>query len=71
MHDYSNVTWTIKRNPDGTISQSDAHLAVMMDIRTELQKLNRVLYCPNFTAIPGILRTIRRNTTKPRRRKKL
>jgi hypothetical protein len=37
-------------------------VAVLMDIRDELQKLNALLACPNFTSIPTILRTIRRNT---------
>ena len=44
-------------------------LAVIMDIRDELQRLNRLLSCPNFTAIPTTLRSIRRNTAKPREKK--
>ena len=39
-------------------------LAVLMDIRDELQRLNSLLYCPNFTAIPRKLDRIGRNTTK-------
>jgi len=40
------------------------HLAVLMDIRDELQALNRLLSCPNFVEIPFILREIKRNTRK-------
>jgi hypothetical protein len=49
----------------------DAQIAVLMDIRDELKQLNRVFACPNATAIPGLLRTIARNTKKrtPRRKK--
>lgn len=43
-------------------------LAVLMDIRDELQAMNRILQCPNFVGIPTTLRSIRRNTAKPRTR---
>lgn len=43
--------------------------AILMDIRRELKKLNSLLGCRNFTEIPTTLRAIRRNTTKPRKRK--
>jgi hypothetical protein len=45
------------------------NLAVLLDIRDELQRLNAAIYCPNFTAIPAMLRAIRRNTTKKRAKK--
>lgn len=51
------------RDPPG---YEAAHLAVMMDIRDELKRLNLLLHCYNFTQIPGVLRSIRRNTAKPR-----
>jgi hypothetical protein len=41
-----------------------------MDIRDELQELNRRLRCPDFLAIPRILRDVRRNTAKPKRKPK-
>lgn len=50
-------------------------LAVLMDIRDELQTLNRLLGCPNFTAVPTILREISAHSgstalnTKKKRRK--
>lgn len=48
---------------------SSIHAALLMDIRDELQKLNRILSCTNFTMIPSILRAIRSNTSKKRRSK--
>jgi hypothetical protein len=41
-----------------------------MDIRRELQALNRLLMCDNFRAISTTLRQIRANTSKKRRTKK-
>lgn len=35
-------------------------IEVLMDIRDELQQLNRLLNCRNFTGIPATLRTISR-----------
>jgi hypothetical protein len=48
-----------------------AQLAVLMDLRDELKKLNRVLECPNFLAIPSYLRSINRKTARiPAKKKK-
>lgn len=61
-----NVNWSVAEQ-DGTVpSWERVGVAVMMDIRDELQTLNRLLGCPNFTQIPATLRAIRRNTAKPR-----
>lgn len=46
------------------------HAALLMDIRDELKRLNGVFGCANFLEVPGVLRAIKRNTTKPRRRRK-
>ena len=48
-----------------------AMLATMMDIRDELKKLNSLLHCSNFTAIPFTLSGIKRNTTKPKKKRKV
>lgn len=55
-----------------TNSIDDKHTALMMDIRDELQKLNALLHCHNFTAIPTILRGIRAKlpARKPAKRAK-
>ncbi|BAQ16071.1 hypothetical protein [Methyloceanibacter caenitepidi] len=59
-----NVNWDL---PDKN-SWDAANLALLMDIRDELQKLNALLACRNFTDIPTILRGIRTNTAKPRKK---
>ena len=46
-----------------------AQLAVLMDIRDELQVLNLLLGCANFLRIPSVLESIRRNTATPRKSK--
>lgn len=67
-----NRNWTIYTNRDGSTPTDDAHLAVLMDIRDELQRLNRLLHCENFTGIPFVLHRIRKNTAPKRApRKKL
>lgn len=50
-------------------SYDHSHLAVLMDIRDELQTLNGVFRCHNALAIPNLLRAIRRNTAKPRKKR--
>lgn len=56
--------------PETGIGWEHVNVAVLMDIRDELQRLNSLLYCHNFTGIPETLRGIKRNTMKPRRRKR-
>ena len=55
----------------GDMTFEKATLAVLMDIRDELQRLNNLLHCSNFTMFPMLLRQIRRNTTKPSRKRKV
>lgn len=66
MARHPNATWDLPDNMTWDI----VNIAVLMDIRDEMQKLNRIFHCSNFLEIPHILRTIKRNTNKPRRRKK-
>ena len=63
------VDWFL---PDvGTgISLDHAKLAVLMDLRDELKRLNGLLHCSNFIDIPRVLSQIRKNTTKSRRKAK-
>jgi hypothetical protein len=65
----ANIDWSVV-DKDGNITWERVTIAVLMDIRAELQKLNRVMQCHNTQDIPTILRGIRRNTTKPKRKKK-
>lgn len=46
----------------------EAGIAVLMDIRDELKRLNATLHCQNFLAIPWTLKGIERNTTRKKRR---
>lgn len=48
----------------------EVHAALLMDIRDELQTLNRLLGCRNFTRLPFVLDEIAKNTKKPVRGKK-
>lgn len=58
--------WTLWKQADGSFGNEQAQLSVLMDIRDELQKLNALLHCPNFTGIPHALSAIKKNTTKKR-----
>lgn len=44
-HKHADVAWTIDTLPGGTIASTDAHLAVLMDIRDELQAIRRLAGC--------------------------
>ena len=52
-----NVTTTATVNDDGTLSASTEIITMCMlaTIRDELRRLNRVLQCPNFIAVPAKL----------------
>lgn len=68
MARHKNGDWNI---PDGDeLRWEHVPIAVLMDIRDELQKLNRLLYCNNFTRIPYKLDQIEENTRKPKRKKR-
>lgn len=68
MARHKNANWSL-HDPAG--SWNEAHIAVLMDIRDELQALNRIIGCANFLAIPMILRDISSNTKKPKLKKRL
>jgi ABC-type transporter Mla MlaB component len=59
--------WTL---PDTHHTYDSASLAVLMDLRDELKRLNNLLNCPNALEIPTILRKIRANTTKKRKKRR-
>lgn len=52
-----------------SMSKADWQMVIQIRILRELEELNRLLACPNFTGIPQTLRAIKKNTTKPRKRK--
>lgn len=53
------VSWNVGET-DGSITWERATVAVLMDIRDELKRLNSLLYCSNFTGIPTTLRSMNR-----------
>lgn len=59
---HQNRNWNVSN--DELPEMQAAHLAVLMDIRDELQQLNRVLACHNFVAVPTILREIAKHTKR-------
>lgn len=55
-----NYNWTVrtKDHVGSGASFEGAQLAVLMDIRDELQALNRLLNCQNFLGMPRTLKRI-------------
>ena len=74
MPRHANVNWNLNEAgtpvSEGVSSYSfdTIQTAVLMDIRDELQRLNALFRCHNFLEIPYVLRQIRANTSKPKRR---
>jgi hypothetical protein len=62
--------WTMSTDALGHYSYEQATLAVLMDLRDEMKRMNSVLNCTNFLAVPGILRVIQEQTKKPKRRRR-
>lgn len=62
-------SWSVELSETGSVSQADAQLIVLMDIRDELQRLNRVVGCPNFLKIPTTLKAIQRKLPAKRKRR--
>lgn len=62
---HKNVGWNL---PERTSTYDQAQLAVLMDIRDELQELNALFRCHNFLQIPAVLRDIRRNTCRKKKK---
>lgn len=68
MARHKDTNWNL---PDRVETWEQAQVALLMDIRSELKALNSTLSCYNFLRIPRVLDSIRKNTVKPRRRKKV
>jgi hypothetical protein len=76
MARHKNANWNCGED-GGTVSQDQARLAVLMDIRDELQALNRIMQCSNvrdgFIAMQHIDKRMQRNGMllyPPRKRKR-
>lgn len=64
---FKDISWNLA-NSDGKIASWEmVVIAVMMDVRDELKRLNSLLYCHNFTGIPQTLRKVEKNTRKKKR----
>lgn len=62
---HKNADWKVA-GPDGVVrSWECAQVALLMDIRDELQRLNDLTQRHNMLEIPDLLRRIARNTTPP------
>lgn len=64
MARHANIDWTL---PENLQTWDQVVVAVLMDVRNELRRLNSVLHCPNFLAIPHKLDKIQRNTKRKKR----
>lgn len=60
--------WLVGDADGQVVSWDEVQVAILMDIRDELKRLNAVLHCGNFLDIPRKLDRIERNTKKKRRR---
>jgi hypothetical protein len=72
------VNWYVASERGDVLTWEQASVAVLMDIRDELKMIrvavqgtNNVLNCQNFLEVPRILRTIRANTRKAKKKKPL
>ncbi len=64
-----NARWKVTDDAGNTTTWDQVQVAVLMDLRDELQTLNRLLNCKHFVNMPATLNAIRRNTAKKRKRK--
>ncbi|HYL70146.1 MAG TPA: hypothetical protein VEY89_02445 [Candidatus Dormibacteraeota bacterium] len=65
MARFKDTNWSIAAAADGGVQSIDgAHLAVLMDIRDELKRINDRLNCPETVAIPRRLATISRHCAR-------
>jgi hypothetical protein len=64
---HKDAAWIVTNSEGQVVSWEQVQVAVLMDLRDELKRLNALLHCSNFTAIPNILRAVRSNTAKPRK----
>lgn len=55
-----NYRWQVRNKTDSHTSDMGRQLAVLMDIRDELQELNAVFRCGNFLNLPHVLKRIDR-----------
>ncbi len=64
-----NLNWSVADDTGSTNSWAEVQVAVLMDIRDELQTLVRIFQCSNFQGLPWDVKKIIANTRKPKRKK--
>jgi len=61
--------WTLPTKANGRLESWEyVSIAVLMDIRDELKKLNTLLHCGNFTGLPWDIKKIRQRVCRRKRR---
>lgn len=64
-----NVNWAAGDNGQAPTWER-VQVALLMDIRDELQALNRVMQCHNTQRIPRVLDVIALNTRRPKKKRR-
>lgn len=64
---FKNNTYDLSDGQGRPADWQRVQIAALYDIRDELQRLNSLLHCSNFTAIPLKLDRIEKNTRKKRK----
>lgn len=71
MPRFKDVSWNVggEVGPDGKVirwpdNEIAKQTAVLMDIRDELQRLNHIFQCFNFTSLPKVVKQIRANLSR-------
>ncbi len=65
MARHKNIAWGLNEaDKNNAVTYDTIKIAVMMDIRDELQKLNRLLECSNVSSMPRTLKRIDRRLAK-------
>ena len=67
MNDFPDRDWNLTNADGKTLSWDKVPIAVLMDIRRELRRLNATLACSNFLSIPRSLRAIKANTERKKK----
>lgn len=61
MARFKNRDWNVgDADRDGRFTYDQIQTSLLMDIRDELQRLNNLLHCGNFTGMPHTLKRIDR-----------
>lgn len=66
---HKDAQWILRTDANGRVSWEQIIVAVLMDIRDEMKRLNTLLHCQNFIAIPRKLDAIHRKMPTRRKRK--